>query len=373
MNLQDHSSWITPSIFDNTGRDDIVDEYTLGEKLGHDAALAILRKHWDTWATWQDFNKIKQSGFNMVRIPVGFWAYDTFGAPYVQGAADYIDAAIDWSRGLGLKIMIDLHGAPGSQNGYDNSGQRMTNPTWQQGDTVKQTLQVLKTISDKYAQASYQDVVVGIQLLNEPFIPKLNEDGVRQFYRDGYGQVRDTSDTTVVLHDGFKPPNTWNGFLTPSDNNAQNVAIDHHEYQVFDLGLIKMSPAEHVQQVCNVAESYNGADKWTFVGEWTSAMTDCAKYLNGRGVGARYDGTFPGSTKVGDCSWQNDISKWTQQNKDDQRRYIEAQMSAFETKTQGWIWWNFKTEGAAEWDAFRLIDAGVMPQPLDNRKFSVLC
>jgi glucan 1,3-beta-glucosidase len=41
---------------------------------------------------------------------------------------------------------------------------------------------------------------------------------------------------------------------------------------------------------------------WTIVGEWTPAMMDCAKYLNGRGIGARYDGTFPGSPRVGSCT-----------------------------------------------------------------------
>jgi len=145
-----------------------VDEYTLGEKLGRDAALKVLSQHWNSFATWQDFKKIADSGFNIVRIPIGYWAYDTFDSPYVKGAAPFMDAAIDWARGLGLKVIIDLHGAPGSQNGFDNSGQRVDSPGWQSGNTVNQTLQVLKTISNKYAQASYQDVVVGIQLLNEP-------------------------------------------------------------------------------------------------------------------------------------------------------------------------------------------------------------
>ncbi|KAF1937654.1 glucan 1,3-beta-glucosidase precursor [Clathrospora elynae] len=373
--------WITPSIFDgaNQGRPqrDIVDEYTLDEKLGHDVALTILRKHWDSFVTWQDFNKIKQSGFNVVRIPIGYWAYDTFGSPYVSGARDYIDAAVDWSRSLGLKIIIDLHGAPGSQNGFDNSGQRIQTPTWGSGNTVQQTLQVLKTISQKYAQKNYQDVIIGIQLLNEPALYNgVSLDVTKQFYRDGYGQVRDVSDTPVILHDGFKQPNTWNAFLTPSDNNAQNVAIDHHEYQVFSDAFVRMSPLQHQQYVCSNSETYNGADKWTFVGEWTGAMTDCAKYLNGFDRGARYDGTFPGSTKVGDCGWQSNLSQWPQQYKDDTRRYIEAQIAAFETKTQGWFWWNFKTESAAEWDAFQLIDAGIFPAITGGRvdyKFGTIC
>lgn len=366
--------WITPSIFDaankNRPEKDIVDEYTLSEKLGPDAALAVLRKHWDSFVTWQDFNKIKDAGFNIVRIPIGYWAYDTFDSPYVKGAAAYIDAAVDWARLLGLKIVIDLHGAPGSQNGYDNSGQRIDVPTWQTGNTVKQTLQVLKTISDKYAQPSLQDVIVGIQILNEPaqyWEDKIKLDVTKQFYRDGYGQVRDISDTPVIIGDGFMPPSSWNGFLTPSDNGAQNVALDHHEYQIFDNGFIQWSPAEHTEYVCTNADSYNGADKWTFVGEWTGAMTDCARYLNGYGRGARYDGTLNNVPKVGNCGWQNDIKQWPQSYKNETRKYIEAQISAFENKTQGWFWWNFKTESSAEWDAFNLIDAGVFPAIKDGQ------
>jgi glucan 1,3-beta-glucosidase len=130
---------------------------------------------------------------------------------------------------------------------------------------VQQTLQVLKTISQKYAQTQYQDVIIGIQLLNEPalYIEGISRDVTAQFYRDGFGQVRDVSDTPVILHDGFTAPNTWNGFLTPSDNNAQNVAIDHHEYQVFDQGLLQMSALQHAQFACSNSESYNGADKWS--------------------------------------------------------------------------------------------------------------
>ncbi|KAJ9668356.1 glucan exo-1,3-beta-glucosidase [Coniosporium apollinis] len=367
--------WITPSLFQPRAVSDgeIIDEYTLCEKLGPEAALKVLRPHWDSWATWHDFKKIADAGFNMVRIPIGYWAYETFGAPYVQGAAPYMDAAIDWARSLGLMVMIDLHGAPGSQNGYDNSGQRLANPGWQQGDTVAQTLEVIQKIADKYAQPWYQDVVMGIQLLNEPNAWKLNASAIRDFNREGFNNVRKVSDTTVVFHDAFLPPNTYNGFLTPNNDNAHNVAIDHHEYQVFSLEQIAWEPWQHRQHVCNNIYSYWGADKWTFVGEWTAAMTDCAGWLNGHGIGARYDGTYPESTYIGSCATINDISTWTQEFKDDTRGYIEAQLDAFSIVTQGYVFWNFKTEQSAEWDLFRLLDAGVFPQPLSDRKFAPVC
>jgi glucan 1,3-beta-glucosidase len=178
---------------------------------------------WDSWCTFNDFQKIADAGFNTVRIPIGYWAYSlASGESYTQGAAPYIDAAIDWARGTGLKIWIDLHGAPGSQNGFDNSGQRLATPGWQSGDSVAQTLSVLQNITTKYAQPEYQDVVVAIELLNEPLSSELNYSELKQFYRDGFDQVRAVSDTPVMLHDGFNPPSSWNGFLSVSDNNAQN-------------------------------------------------------------------------------------------------------------------------------------------------------
>lgn len=368
--------WITPSIFQSQDQSlGIVDEYTMTQKLGTTAAYNILKAHWDSWCTFSDFQKIANAGFNTVRIPVGYWAYSLdAGEPYTQGAAPYIDAAIDWARVLGLKIWIDLHGAPGSQNGFDNSGHRISTPGWQGGNTVEQTLAVLETITQKYAQPSYQDVVVAIELLNEPLSSELNYDTLKQFYRDGFGQVRAVSDTPVMLHDGFNAPSTWNGFLSVSDGNAQNVIVDHHEYQVFANDQVSLQPWQHRQRVCNNVASYaQNADKWVVVGEWTAAMTDCAPALNGYGIGARYDGTYPGSSFVGSCDGKSDIQTWDDTFKNDMRGYIEAQLEAFEAQTQGWVFWNFKTESAHEWDAFVLMDNGVFPQPLTDRKFSAIC
>ncbi|TVY57691.1 Glucan 1,3-beta-glucosidase [Lachnellula cervina] len=385
--------FITPSIFQKLDQSlDIVDEFTLTGKLGTDAAYQILKPHWDSWVTFADFQKIANAGFNTVRIPIGYWAYGNLenGETYTQGAAPYIDTAIDWARATGLKVWIDLHGAPGSQNGFDNSGQRMDKPTWQSGDSVAQTLSVLQTISNKYAQTQYQDVVVAIELLNEPLSSELNFNDLKDFYRSGFDQVRSVSDTTVMIHDGFVTPSTYNGFLSTSDNahngkdyinpmqsyaaNEILVVVDHHEYQVFSNDFVAMQNWQHRQLVCNNVASYaSGSDKWVVVGEWTAAQSDCAPALNGYNIGSRYDGTYPNSTYVGSCANKNNILNWDDAMKSDTKGYIEAQISAFESHTQGWVFWNFKTEAAQEWDAFALLDAGIFPQPLTNQDFGSIC
>jgi aryl-phospho-beta-D-glucosidase BglC (GH1 family) len=55
--------WITPSLFDNTGNDAIVDEYTFCQFQSVESASAALHKHWDTWITEDDFAAIAGAGY----------------------------------------------------------------------------------------------------------------------------------------------------------------------------------------------------------------------------------------------------------------------------------------------------------------------
>lgn len=365
------SRFITPSFFDKYSSDSapVIDEWSLCQKLGTNSCYNALKPHWESFVNEGDFWKIKDAGFNMVRIPIGYWAFMDAGEGYAAGAAEYLDRAIGWARKTGLKVMIDLHGAPRSQNGFDHSGHKTT-PQWGQGDSVGLTHAVLEMITDKYAQPEMQDVVVGIQPLNEPWLVNgLDLNQVKQFYRDAYENLRRKTDTPFILHDGFVGFEWMNGFLTPADNGAYGIVVDHHEYQVFSPGELAMSPTDHAYVACSKTAQWATSDKWTIVGEWSGAMTDCALYLNGFKRPSTYEQI------TGSC-WgkSGPVQYWTQDYKNDVRRYIEAQLNAFEQRTNGWVFWNFKTEGSAgEWDLFQLLDGGVFPQPLEDRRFGNIC
>lgn len=55
-------------------------------------------------------------------------------------------------------------------------------------------------------------------------------------------------------------------------------------------------------------------------GEWSTAVTDCAKWLNGRGVGSRWDGTYgDGNEALGSCTgYTGDYSTFS----DDYKQYL---------------------------------------------------
>jgi glucan 1,3-beta-glucosidase len=67
--------YITPSIFEKYSSAEwpVYDEWTLCEKLGQGSCADVLKPHWENFVSLDDFWKIKSAGFNIVRIPVGYW------------------------------------------------------------------------------------------------------------------------------------------------------------------------------------------------------------------------------------------------------------------------------------------------------------
>ncbi|KAI5120781.1 hypothetical protein M0805_002408 [Coniferiporia weirii] len=373
--------WITPSLFDSTNNDAIIDEWTFSKYQQQDVAEKTLQKHWETFYTESDFKQIADAGLNHVRLPIGYWAFEVGpGEPYIQGQLPYLQKAVQWAGKYGLKVIVDLHGAPGSQNGYDNSGQRMDFPTWHSNKTnVARTDAILKTIAEMFVTDSF--VVPTIAPLNEPAGYDSTEvlTVVKQYWHDSYGSIRypyespAQSNTLVLIHDAFQNASYWKGFMTPP--SYQGVAMDTHIYQVFSDEDVANSYDEHIKIACEQSSTLSDYDLYVIVGEWAPAITDCAKYLNGRGVGARYDGTFPGSPKVGSCEGMSgSAGSFSKDYKTFLRKFWEAQVQTYETGA-GWIQWTWKTEKGTgkEWAYKTGLKHGWIPKDPTDMKYPNIC
>ncbi|WWD19081.1 hypothetical protein CI109_103539 [Kwoniella shandongensis] len=374
--------FITPSLFEATGNDGIIDEYTFGQYQDYNTAHNALVNHWNTWFTEDDFAQIAAAGLNHVRIPIGYWAYDiSAGEPYHQGQAEYLDKAIGWAKNHGLKVLIDLHGVPGSQNGYDNSGRR-GDATWQNDyNNVQRSINIIGQLSKKYSDPAYYQVVTMLGLLNEP-ATYLNDQllkTTRQYWYDAYGAARypwakdgsnSESGLELVIHDGFQPLSTYNNYMTSP--NYEGVFLDTHNYQVFNDDFQTWTWDQHISGICSKAGTYSQSPLWLMVGEWSLATTDCAKWLNGRGIGARYDGSYSGSPYVGTCSDKsNDQSKFSNEYKEFMRKFYDAQTQVYEQNGQGYFHWTWKTETASDWAYKSGLDGGWIPQDANDHKYSL--
>ena len=107
-------SWIKPSLFENIDSRDETGFCTLNPHAKQD-----LIKHWETFITKEDFIYLKSIGINSVRLPIPWWLEGE--KPYFS-ALPYIHKAFKWADEVGIDVLLDLHTAPGCQNGFDNGG-----------------------------------------------------------------------------------------------------------------------------------------------------------------------------------------------------------------------------------------------------------
>ncbi|CAO3582323.1 unnamed protein product [Absidia cylindrospora] len=387
--------FITPSLFDQfKPSDNVVDEWTLCEKLGPEEAKRQLEHHYQTFVTEEDFKKIAEMGLNHVRIPVGHWAVRKADSedkePFVPHVSfQYLLRGIQWARKYGLRVMVELHTAPGSQNGWNHSGRLGTvgflNGT--HGDeNGEATKAIVKEMVELLSRPEWAPVTTLFGVLNEPAIYRLDKERVRQWYRDSYSTLRNDTNKEntgpwLTYHEGFLGLPAWNGFF--NDKKHDRVILETHTYLIFDQGLVSKPRDEQAAFPCtgwlkDLGKASAEAGP-TMVGEFSVATNDCGKYLNGVGLGTRYEGTLwvGGKKEPAVCEGCScgDSEKW-QAFDDDYKQFllsfVSRQMFAFESSTFGWFFWTYKTENHVNphWDYLLGYEQNWMPKDASERNIS---
>ena len=380
--------FITPSLFAPHVNASVVDEYTLCAELGSSAA-AVLEEHYATFVTEADFAAMAAAGLDHVRIPFSYWAvetYDADDAAYVARVSwRYLLRAIEWARKHGLRVKLDVHGLPGSQNGWNHSG-RAGDANWIQGPdgdlNRARSLEMHDKLSKFFAQPRYQNIIAFYGQANEPGhdVPKAD---VIAWTAEVHDLVSANGITaTQVFGEAFQGLTSWQGELQGYNDS---LAIDAHQYLIFAPGLLAQPHADKIAFVCSaLAEqstlsfSTDTGFGPTIIGEWSQADTDCTGFLNGVGDGARWDGTYSDSDGPG-CPAADDTCSCEKANEDpggysDEyklwlRTFAEAQMDAYELGW-GWFYWTWRTEDAAGWSYVHGLEHGFMPELAYERAFA---
>lgn len=333
------------------------DEYTLSQRYLAEGGADNLRKkmteHYDTFITEQDFANIAAAGLNWVRLPIGFWAFETYAnEPYLQGVSwNYVLKAIQWARKYGLRINLDLHAVPGSQNGYNHSG-RVGFINFLQGLMSKanseRTMDFIRQITQFISQPEIRNVVPMFSVINEPYAITIGQPALESWYSQLYATLRAITGTGagngpyMTIHDGFLPLSSWQGFLSGGDR----VAWDTHPYICFgqqntdpwDVQILK--PCQQFTSLLDNARSNMGV---AMGGEMSLAINDCGLFLNGVGDGSRYDGSYTGPSagnfpRLGSCQSFDDYENYSDDMKQGLRRFALTSMDSL----QDFFFWTWK-------------------------------
>lgn len=377
-------NFITPNVYGQTGNPNIVDEWTFGSLQPRDQAVRILQNHLNSFVSENDIKQIAAAGLNHVRIPIGYWAFEVGpGEPFLKlNQWDLLKQAVLLCGKYNLKVLVDLHAAPGNQNGFDHGGRRGVSEWAGNATNVQRTINILQTMSREFSKPEYANSVSALELLNEPVTDR---NVVLDFYQRAYEVVRypngrnaAESPLLVVIGDEFINPafsDYWNDKLRPPQ--YEGVSLDSHIYTIFDENSLRLSVKDRVGYYCSLKPKWAAANRihYQLVGEWTPAFTDCAQGINGRGRGSRYGGTFGGVKAINSCYGRSgDASTFTANYKRLLGIMWEAQVDANEGGV-GWMMWTWKTQAGAaeEWSYQKGLQYGWIPRDPTRRPQGIRC
>ena len=157
--------WMSPALFDGTTAED---EFYLPTQLSKDAYEARIRIHRSEFISERDFAAIARMGLNTVRIPIPYFIYGD-RQPFI-GCLEELDKAFNWAEKYGIRILIDLHTVPLSQNGFDNGGLSGVCKWSQTPNEVDYVVNLLEKLAKRYGR---RQGLMGIQPINEPITDPL--------------------------------------------------------------------------------------------------------------------------------------------------------------------------------------------------------
>ncbi|KAJ7685071.1 glycoside hydrolase [Mycena polygramma] len=315
-----HEDWLTPSVFKEAAGPKVSELDIASGSDSTDCARMVLETHWETFITESDFFYLSSIGINTVRIPIGYWSLgpefcvDTpFSAvaDVYRNSWSYIVRAINMAAAAGIGVLIDLHGAVGSQNGQPHSGISDGHiGLFNNATNIKKTLTVLSFLAEELCNVTN---IVGVEVLNEPVdCPELIG-----FYNSAISTMRSVPGAEtfpLYIHDGFNL-GKFSDFIA---NRTDFIVQDSHSYFVFTAQDEKKSASQHTKEIqTTVSDSLAMASANQrgnlVIDEWSCALTPTSLSAESDQIAARHD-------------------------------FCNVQLQVYWNTTAGWSFWTYTKE-----------------------------
>lgn len=371
--------WMSPALFEGTTAED---EYYLPGQLSPEVYEARIKMHRSEYISERDFACIKRIGMNTVRIPVPYFIFGD-REPFI-GCIEELDKAFAWAEKYGLKILVDLHTVPFSQNGFDNGGICGVCKWSQMPEEVEYVLDVLEKLAKRYGN---REGLFGITPINEPITEKMwnmmnvperypaadkemaegsapnTLEFLRDFYNRAYDRIRPNiaEDKYVVFHDAFQLK-AWKEFLTQP--RFHNVMLDTHQY-------LMVAEAMGCKQTLNGYIEYiqeNFAKQIAEVQEYVPVVCGEWCLFNSYAVGVDTKG---GQTVLNGMDFSDNEPVMTAETRQHlYQQLANAQLAAWQ-EGSGYFYWSYKLLldtvnepnwfGWDSWDLGKCVDMGWFP------------
>ncbi len=137
--------------------------YMAGANLGHWISQYGKKSHdhFRRYITAADIERIASWGMDHVRVPVDYYIFEDDDKPgiYREDGLIYIDNCLEWCKGSGINMVLDLHHAPGFFFGDGEKNSLLENEAMQ-----KRYINIWRFFSERYQNEGEN---LTFELLNE--------------------------------------------------------------------------------------------------------------------------------------------------------------------------------------------------------------
>ena len=217
--------------------------------IGAEAAEDFWELYRANYVAQADIDQIAEWGFNHLRVPFHYKQfYDSTGSETPIGYA-IIDELISWCEPYNMYIILDMHCAPGGQNGGPISDSDGTARLWLEESNKELTIQIWKEIATYYADHT---LIGGYDLINEPVLPSgVTLEEFKQLYIDITEAIREVDNNHLLWIEGNWYGTDFAGLTPPWDDN---MGYSFHKY----WGATSLST---IQSYINMRNNY-GVPLW---------------------------------------------------------------------------------------------------------------
>src|SRR6202790_2443791 len=194
------------------------------ELLGPEGSAAFWQKYRENYITREDIALLHRAGFNSIRVPLHYSLFENDDAEGFK----LLDRLIVWSRAESLYVIIDLHAAPGGQNGANIDDSAGYPWLYQSPQEQEHLLAIWRRLAAHYRD---EPTVLGYDLLNEliphfpmrtPWNPLLDP-----LYKKVSAEIRKVDAHHILFLGGAQWDSNFSIFGKPFD---ANVAYTFHKY-----------------------------------------------------------------------------------------------------------------------------------------------
>jgi endoglucanase len=196
--------------------------------IGEEKTEEFFQLYRKNYVQKKDIDKLKEWGFNSVRLPMHYNLLTPKDQPYVyleEGFA-LIDSLLDWCKSNSLYLILDLHCAPGGQSDenisdYDPNSLSL----WEDPENKARTVDLWKKLAERYVNEEW---IGGYDLLNEPKwnLPPANAP-LRELYIDITNAIRGVDQNHILFIEGNWFATDFTGLTPPWDTN---MVYSFHKY-----------------------------------------------------------------------------------------------------------------------------------------------